>query len=140
MRKWCASRGTSFSRLQASTHRRQTLSDADIQNLAAHFGRLTCSKSATASHVGDVEAGKALAKNCAACHGETGLTSNPAWPRLAGQKATYLMNALKAFRAGLRKDPMMAGVARGLSDTDIANVAAYFSAQHCESQMHARNN
>jgi cytochrome c553 len=38
---------------------------------------------------------------------------------------------LKAFRAGLRKDPMMAGVARSLSDTDIANLAAYFAGQSC---------
>jgi cytochrome c553 len=41
------------------------------------------------------------------------------------------VNVLKAFRAGLRKDPMMAGVARGLSDTDIANLAAYYTAQSC---------
>jgi cytochrome c553 len=43
------------------------------------------------------------------------------------------VNALKAFRAGLRKDPMMASVSRSLSDTDIANLAAYYSAQSCES-------
>jgi cytochrome c553 len=42
------------------------------------------------------------------------------------------MNALKAFRAGLRKDPMMAGVTRGLSDADITNLAAYFSGQSCQ--------
>jgi cytochrome c553 len=41
------------------------------------------------------------------------------------------VNALKAFRTGLRKDPIMAGVARGLADTDIANLAAYFSSQSC---------
>ena len=66
-----------------------------------------------ASGGGDAAAGKALAKNCAACHGETGIASNPAWPKLAGQKPGYLINALKAFRAGLRKDPMMAGVCPG---------------------------
>ena len=119
----------------------QALSDADIQNLATHFATLSCKASPVGPQAGDAEAGKALAKNCAACHGDTGVTTNPAWPRLAGQKATYLVNALKAFRAGLRKDPMMAGVTRGLSDTDIANVAAYFAAQSCQPQpqMHARN-
>ena len=66
-----------------------------------------------------------------ACHGETGIASNPAWPSLAGQKPGYLVNALKAFRAGLRKDPMMAGVTRGLSDADIANLAAYYAGQSC---------
>jgi cytochrome c553 len=57
--------------------------------------------------------------------------TNPAWPNIAGQKAVYLANTLKAFRAGLRKDPMMAGVVRSLSDADIANLAAFYAAQSC---------
>ena len=79
----------------------------------------------------DAATGKALANNCTACHGDTGITSNPAWPSIAGQQPSYLVNVLKAFRAGLRKDPMMAGVARSLSDADIANLAAYYAAQSC---------
>ncbi len=110
----------------------QPLSDADVQNLAAYFGSLSCKAAATPPSVGDLAAGKALAKNCTACHGETGVASNPAWPKLAGQKAGYLVNVLKAFRAGLRKDPMMAGVTRGLSDADIANLAAYYAGQNCQ--------
>jgi cytochrome c553 len=109
----------------------QTLNDADVQNLAAYYGSLSCKAPANAAKPGEVAAGKALAKNCAICHGETGVASNPAWPKLAGQKAGYLANALKAFKAGLRKDPTMAGVARGLSDSDIANLAAYYSVQSC---------
>jgi cytochrome c553 len=77
-----------------------------------------------------------LSKNCAACHGETGIASNPAWPSLAGQKPGYLANVLKAFRAGLRKDPMMAGVTRGLSDADITNLAAYYAGQSCRPATH----
>jgi cytochrome c553 len=110
----------------------QGLSNADVQNLAAYFGSLSCRAAASETRVGDAVAGKAVAKNCAACHGETGVASNPGWPKLAGQKPGYLMNVLKAFRAGLRKDPMMAGVARSLSDTDIANLAAYFAGQSCQ--------
>jgi len=110
----------------------QPLSDADIQNLAAYYGSLSCQVVASETRVGDAAAGKALAKNCAACHGETGIASNPAWPKLAGQKAGYLVNVLKAFRGGLRKDPMMAGVVRGLSDADIANLAAYYAGQSCQ--------
>ena len=109
----------------------QPLSDADIQNLAAYFASLPCAAARGATPVGDAAAGKALAKNCAACHGDTGIASNPAWPALAGQKAGYLVNVLKAFRAGLRKDPMMSGVTRGLSDADIANLAAYYAVQSC---------
>jgi cytochrome c553 len=91
---------------------------------------LSCRAAARAPGAG-VAAGKLLARNCAACHGESGISANPAWPHIAGQKATYLANTLKAFRAGLRKDPLMAGVVRGLSDADIANLAAFYSAQRC---------
>jgi len=114
----------------------QALSDADIQNLAAYYSRLSCAAPARAT--GDAAAGKAVAKNCAACHGETGVSPNPAWPSLAGQKAGYLVNVLKAFRAGLRKDPMMGGVTRGLSDADIANLAAYFAGQSCQPTLQGR--
>jgi cytochrome c553 len=116
----------------AMTPLAQELSATDIQNLAAHYTSLSCKAAPGGKGAGDVAAGKALAKNCSACHGETGVGSNPAWPNLAGQKSGYLVNVLKAFRAGLRKDPMMAGVTRGLSDTDIANLAAYYSTQDCK--------
>lgn len=109
----------------------KTLSDADIQNLAAYYAGLSCEGTVGGKASGDAAAGKILAKNCAACHGETGIGANPAWPDIAAQKAVYLANTLKAFRAGLRKDPMMAGVVRGLSDADIANLAAYYAAQSC---------
>jgi predicted CXXCH cytochrome family protein len=117
----------------AMTPLAQALSDADIQNLATYYAGLGCKSAPSKAAGGDAGAGKALAKNCATCHGETGAGSNPAWPKLAAQKPGYLVNALKAFKAGLRKDPMMAGVSRGLSDTDIANLAAYYAAQSCQS-------
>jgi len=111
----------------------KALSDQDIRNLAAYYAELSCAEGAPATaDRAAVEAGKALAKNCAACHGETGVGANAAWPNFAGQKAGYLVNVLKAFRGGLRKDPMMAGVVRGLSDTDINNLAAYYAAQPCQ--------
>ena len=109
----------------------RALSDAEIQNLATYYAGLSCKQATQKTSADAVAAGKALAKNCTACHGETGIAGNPAWPSIAGQKADYLANALKAFRAGLRKDPTMAGVVRGLSDTDIANLAAYYGAQSC---------
>ncbi len=116
----------------AMTPLAQALGNADIQNLAAYYASLNCPVTPGKSAVGDAVAGKALAKNCTACHGETGIGSNPAWPKLAAQKPGYLINVLKAFKAGLRKDPMMAGVARGLSDADIANLAAYYAEQSCK--------
>ena len=48
---------------------------------------------------------------------------------LAGQKEAYLAAQIKAFRDGTRQNPMMSPMAQGLSDADIANLAAYLSAQ-----------
>jgi cytochrome c553 len=111
----------------------KALSEQDIRNLAAYYAELSCADAgATTAQPSAIEAGKALATNCAACHGETGTSANAAWPNFAGQKAGYLVNVLKAFRGGLRKDPMMAGVVRGLSDADINNLAAYYSSQRCQ--------
>ena len=76
---------------------------------------------------GDAAAGKAKAATCAGCHGATGVSNNPVWPNLAGQKAAYIVKQLKAFKSGSRKDPMMDATAKGLSDADIDNLAAYYS-------------
>jgi len=78
---------------------------------------------------GDAAAGKAKSVVCAACHGADGHSINPLWPNLAGQKEQYIVKQLKAFRDGSRKDPTMSPMAAALSDDDIANLAAYFSAQ-----------
>ncbi|MGB5305288.1 MAG: cytochrome c [Gammaproteobacteria bacterium] len=76
---------------------------------------------------GDAAAGKAKAASCAGCHGANGVSSNPLWPNLAGQKDAYLVKQMKAFRDGTRSDPMMGPMAKPLSDADIENIAAYYS-------------
>jgi len=83
----------------------------------------------SSASAGDVAAGKAKSAICAACHGATGKSVNPLWPNLAGQKEQYLAKQIRAFRDGTRKDAMMAPMVAGLSDADIANLAAYFAAQ-----------
>lgn len=80
-----------------------------------------------ATAAGDAAAGKAKAAACSSCHGANGISVNPLWPNLAGQKDGYLMKQLKAFRAGTRTDPMMSPMAKPLTDADIENLAAYFS-------------
>ena len=75
---------------------------------------------------GDVAAGKGKSGVCAACHGANGISAVPMYPNLAGQKAAYLAKQLKDFKSGARKDPVMAPMAMGLSDEDIANVSAYY--------------
>jgi cytochrome c553 len=76
---------------------------------------------------GDAAAGKTKAATCAGCHGANGISANPLWPNLAGQKDAYLVKQMKAFRDGTRNDPMMSPMAKPLSDADIDNLAAYYS-------------
>ena len=91
---------------------------------------LTCFLFASASAMaGDAAAGKAKSAICASCHGPTGVSSNPLWPNLAGQQEQYLAKQIKAFRDGVRKDPMMAPMVAALTDEDIDNLAAYYAAQ-----------
>ena len=82
-----------------------------------------------AAVAGDAAAGKAKSATCAGCHGAEGVSSNPLWPNLAGQKEAYLVKQIKAFRDGTRTDPMMSPMAKPLTDDDIANLAAYFSSR-----------
>ena len=82
------------------------------------------------SHVaiaGDVEAGKAKAAVCVACHGANGISPVEIYPNLAGQKAGYFVKQLKAFRSGERKEPQMTPFVMGLSDQDMENLAAYYA-------------
>ena len=56
-----------------------------------------------------------------------GISNNGMWPNLAGQKAPYLVSQLKQFRDGKRDNAMMTAMAQGLTDEDIANLAAYYA-------------
>lgn len=78
-------------------------------------------------YAGDPEAGKEKSVACAACHGPAGVSANPDWPNLAGQKVGYLAIQLKAFRNGDRVNVLMSPMAAGLSDEDIDDLAAYYA-------------
>jgi len=85
--------------------------------------------SAAAIATGDIKAGQEKSAMCASCHGADGNSTDPQFPRLAGQHASYLVRALMDYRSGARKNPIMAGFASGLSDEDMENLAAYYSSQ-----------
>lgn len=78
---------------------------------------------------GDAAAGAGKAQTCAACHGPDGNSTNPLWPKLAGQHEAYMVKQLKDFKSGGRKDPVMAPMAIPLSDQDMEDVSAYYAAQ-----------
>jgi len=75
----------------------------------------------------DIDAGKAKSTTCAACHGPQGIAMIPMYPHLAGQNEQYLVLQLKAFRDETRKNMLMTPMAKGLSDKDIDNLAAYYA-------------
>lgn len=82
----------------------------------------------TWAHAADVELGKAKAEQvCKTCHGMDGAGIDDTYPKLAGQYADYLEQALKDYRSGDRKNAIMAGFAATLTDDDIANLAKYYS-------------
>jgi cytochrome c553 len=78
---------------------------------------------------GDASAGQAKSAICAACHGADGNSMVPNWPKLAGQHEAYLARQIELIQSGARPVPEMLGIVPGLTPQDIADLAAYFSAQ-----------
>ncbi len=78
---------------------------------------------------GDAAAGKAKSAMCAGCHMADGNSVNGMWPKLAGQHESYVIKQLQDFKAGDRVDPTMQPMAAGLSEDDMANLAAFYSSQ-----------
>ena len=77
----------------------------------------------------DVDAGRAKAEACAACHGPGGNAAIPGMPSISGMPAFYTHWQLNMFRDGRRRDPQMTPFAERLSDTDMADLSAYYAAQ-----------
>ena len=78
----------------------------------------------------DSESGLRVAQaKCAACHGAGGNSTDSKTPKLAGQNPAYLYQQLRAYRAGARHSDIMAGVAAGLSERDMADTASFYSRQ-----------
>ena len=83
-----------------------------------------------ATPVGSAARGKQLTFTCQGCHGVTGYKNaypNYHVPRIGGQSAVYLTNALTEYQKGARKHPTMQAQAQSFSGQDIADIAAYLS-------------
>lgn len=118
------------------------LSKEDIADIAAYFSgqHLKPAAAEGTPESSDAALGKKIYKGgntynevpaCAGCHGPNGVGNGPAvFPRIAGQKITYLVKALNDFRSGVRSnDPneIMRNIASKLSDKEIKAVADYVS-------------
>ena len=77
----------------------------------------------------DAEAGKAKSAVCSACHGADGNSSNPAWPSLAGQHASYTYKQLMDFKQGNRVNAQMTAMVANLSEADMSDLAAFYESQ-----------
>lgn len=79
---------------------------------------------------GDAKKGRAIASNCAACHGHDGdHTTASTIPKLAQQLEPYIVKQLHDFRSGARTNAIMSSMASTLSDQGVKDVAAYFASQ-----------
>jgi len=118
-----------------------SLSDQDIDDLAAYYAKQTMTPGGADEKLlalgekiyrgGNIKTGVPA---CIACHSPNGDGNEAAnYPRLSGQNADYVLAQLKAFRSGDRKnDPnsMMEGVAKAMTDDEMAAVSSYISGLH----------
>jgi cytochrome c553 len=119
-------RGHETMQAQASS-----LSDQDIADVAAYFESFDgeAERGRTRASAAQIEAGRAKAATCVACHGPEGVAAAAQWPNLAGQHETYLLEALEQYKDGGRVDMVMSPLAAPLDAQSIQELAAFFAAQ-----------
>ncbi len=83
----------------------------------------------------DAAAGKQKAQMCVVCHGLDGIARVPDAPNLAGENAVYTTRQLQAFKSGERQHPQMSIIAQGLSEEDIADLAAWYASIKLSAEM-----
>jgi len=86
---------------------------------------------------GDPESGRKVAGLCRTCHGLDGVARIPIAPHIAGESVTYIVAQLLAFREGRREHEMMSVVARGLTDQQVSDVAAWYAAHTPSAELKA---
>lgn len=120
------SRGHQTMQAQAAS-----LSDQDIADIAAYFAAQGATAE-TGRHSGGttaLAAGRNKASTCTVCHGAQGIAETAQWPNLAGQHASYIEQALKAYKNGTREDMVMGPLMADLDAETMAQIAAYYAAQ-----------
>ena len=88
---------------------------------------------------GDPVAGKSAAIICIGCHSVDGNSTNPIYPKLAGQGEAYLAKQLLDFKSSKRKEEHMTSMVEAISEKDIPNIAAFFSRQTRNTNSKTKN-
>jgi len=101
-----------------------SMTDQEIADVSAYLASIAGD---TVAAGGTAGASFDRAAVCTACHGQSGISVNAAWPTLAGQHEDYLLNALSQYRDGTRGDPVMGAQAALIAEEDVARLARYFS-------------
>ena len=101
-----------------------SLSEQDRADIAAFFAASPVREAGA-----PVGTAPAAATTCVACHGLDGVSKAPENPNLAGQHRDYLEQALRDYKAGKRKNAVMAGMVSSLKDEDIPAIAKFFASQ-----------
>ena len=99
----------------------------DVDSVALYFASQTPAQRPPADF-GNPAQGEPHTVLCTGCHGLLGVSDDPQTPSLAGQDPEYLVNAIKAYRNVRKYEPMIRVVA-GLTDTDVDNIAAFYTIQ-----------
>ena len=104
------------------------LASSALENLALYYALQKPARAQTPAG-GDAAAGKKAAAACGGCHGESGVSSIPGTPSLAGQDAQYLAEATLSYKTGARRDETMKAPAAALDERAVKDLAAFYAAQ-----------
>jgi cytochrome c553 len=96
--------------------------NSPIRNVSAALAT-GCLVMAFSAQAGDANAGKGKSESCAQCHGDDGKED----PAIAGMDEAKFIQAMKDYQAGTRKHKKMEKAATGLTDADLADMAAYYA-------------
>lgn len=99
-----------------------------VMVMSAVIVPLVAYSSLITAQAGDVSAGRQVALGCQGCHGLDGLSKQPDAPNLAAQPEIYLIKAMAEYKTRQRRHEQMNVVAQTLSESEIANVSAYYAA------------
>ena len=98
-------------------------------SVAGSFAALVLAVTVAQPALAGMEEGRSKAQACLGCHGPAGNSAIPGIPSLSGQPKQFIVSALFQFREGKRKSDQMSPFAATLSNADMNDLAAYFSAQ-----------